>query len=396
MTDNTLAFLNEIKNKYSQYLSNPIPKTPTGKYASIVMLRETKSYAIFTTEGGQQQDIERTQAGLKCSEAVDRLVMFKRKQVAPERRTGKALMRQYGVLPFGIVTKDSKFQRVVYGADAIAQAQTEAKNQSKVKVEKQIDDCYLTAGLCGHCTDCMTYGYAAIEGEGARRSRVITDSCFSVRPYALIQKGIKFNVIDEKEQTSGTITEYDYTAPEVFLPSVVTTVDLTVNEFVYILLNLMRTTRYGKESSRQGFMRNHILAIAFSDMELFSNLEFTQSFYDAFKEDTEIDLLKGFISQQLFMKHSPKVIQQLTEDLNGRLQVVTNAENLATFNTSPPENWVNGLDNIISQVRSLSKNESSLTEFLQTLNTESARFAIELGEKSPSKGKKKNNQDDEQ
>ena len=33
-----------------------------------------------------------------------------------------------------------------------------------------------------------------------------------------------------------------------------------------------------------GLMENHILAIAFSDVELFSNLEFSQAFYDAFKE----------------------------------------------------------------------------------------------------------------
>ena len=66
------------------------------------MLRETKSYAIFTTEGGEQQDVEQTPAGLTKAEPTTRLVMFKRKQVAPERRTGKALLRQYGIFPYAI------------------------------------------------------------------------------------------------------------------------------------------------------------------------------------------------------------------------------------------------------------------------------------------------------
>lgn len=80
--------------QHSNRFSPTIPRTPTGRFAGVILLRETKSYAIFTTEGGQQQDTERTRAGLARSEPIDRLVMFKRKQVAPERRTGKALLRQ--------------------------------------------------------------------------------------------------------------------------------------------------------------------------------------------------------------------------------------------------------------------------------------------------------------
>ena len=254
---------------YTNRFVPEIPHTPTGRYASIILLRETKSYAIFTTEGGEQQDVEQTQTGLSRPERADRLVMFKRKQVAPERRTGKALLRQYGVFPYAILSKDGKMSEVVCGAEALAQV----KGQRGVSAH---EDCYLTAGLCTHCPDCLIYGYAAIEAEGSRKSRVMTDSCFSIRPYPLIQKMVKFNVIDEKTQTSGTITEYDYTLPEVLLPAVETTVDLTLDEFVYVLGNLLRTTRYGKESSRQGFVRNHLLAIAFSDVELFANLEFTQ------------------------------------------------------------------------------------------------------------------------
>lgn len=89
----------EALEKYADRFVPAIPRTPTNRYASIIMLRETKSYAIFTTEGGEQQDVEETPAGLTHPEPTTRLVMFKRKQVAPERRTGKALLRQYGIFP---------------------------------------------------------------------------------------------------------------------------------------------------------------------------------------------------------------------------------------------------------------------------------------------------------
>ncbi|HXH12394.1 MAG TPA: type I-D CRISPR-associated protein Cas7/Csc2 [Alphaproteobacteria bacterium] len=344
--------------RYAQRFSPTIPKTPSGRFASTILLRETKSYAIFTTEGGEQQDVELTQAGLTSAGRIDRLVLFKRKQVAPERRTGKALLRQYGCFPFAIVSRDGEKTEVIYGTEAIAKAQEEVKGKRNLKITDPITDCYLIAGMCSHCVDCLTYGFAAVEGEGARKARVMTDSCFSVRPYPLIQKKVKFNVIDEQEQSSGTITEFDYTMPEVFLPAIVTTVDLTMDEFIYVLDNVIRTTRYGKESSRQGFIRNHILAIAFSDMELFSNLEFSQAFYDAFTGDTSIQIENG-LSLQDFQRHAPRVIQDLTANLNGRLSILSGEE----------------LRTVLSQLQALNQDEHRLATFLKELNRQAASFA---------------------
>lgn len=329
-------------DNYSRYFHPSIPNFRQNKYIQILVLRETKSYAIFTTEGGEQQDVEQTQAGLDPTKPIDRLVMFKRKQVAPERRTGKALLRQYDIFPYAI-----KDEQVLYGEDA-------------AQVKKHYDDCYLTAGLCSHCPDCLIYGYAAIEGVGARKSRVMTDSCFSIRPYPLIQELKKFNVIDEKEQTSGTVTDYDYTLPQVYLPSLVTTVDLTLDEFVYVLGNVLRTTRYGKESSRQGFVRNHVLAIAFSDVELFANLEFTQGFYDALRKDTEVDLVKGKLTLADLQRHTPDVINRLSENLFGRMTMIADEE----------------LEDVLSEVRALNQDEGRLNKFLRGLNTQSASFIV--------------------
>jgi CRISPR-associated protein Csc2 len=329
---------------YQRYFVSDIPRTPTNRYASIILMRETKSYAIFTTEGGEQQDVEQVPAGLANSQPVARLVMFKRKQVAPERRTGKALLRQYGVFPFAVQNG-----RVLYG--------DEARN-----VNDHIEDCHLTANLCTHCPDCLIYGYAAVEGEGARRARVMTDTCFTIRPYETIQKQIKFNVIDEAEQTSGTITEYDYTIPGVFLPSVETTVDLTADEFTYVLGNILRTTRYGKEGSRQGFVRNHILAIAFSDVELFANLEFTQALYDALldaRKGAGIEALDSLTLGEL-NQHVPAVLKKLTSGLTGRCELITG----------------DALAQIIRDVQALNQDEARLAEFLRELNTRAASFSV--------------------
>jgi CRISPR-associated protein Csc2 len=353
----TLSGITALEN-YAYRFSPSIPKTPMGRFASIILLREMKSYAIFTTEGGEQQDVELTQAGLTNGARIDRLVLFKRKQVAPERRTGKALLRQYGVFPYATVARDGEVIEVIYGAESIVKAQEEAKGKRSLKVSEPITDCYLIAGMCSHCVDCLTYGFAAVEGEGARKARVMTDSCFSVRPYPLIQRKVKFNVIDEQDQTSGTITEFDYTMPEVFLPAIVTTVDLTLDEFIYVLDNVLRTTRYGKESSRQGFIRNHVLAIALSDVELFSNLEFSQAFYDALRRDTDIQLENG-LSLQDFQRYAPGVIQHLTDNLNGRLSLISGEE----------------LQTVLSQVQVLNQDEHRLATFLKELNRQAASFS---------------------
>lgn len=345
--------------KYEKHFSPGLPKTPTGRFASVILLRETKSYAIFTTEGGEQQDVEQTQAGLTSRERIDRLVMFKRKQVAPERRTGKALLRQYGVFPYAVVSKGAKGSRVVYGTEDITKAQDEAKGQKETKVEPPQEDCYLIAGMCAHCIDCLTYGFAAVEGQGARKARVLTDSCFSVRPYPLVTERKKFNYIDEQTHTSGTITEFDHTRPHTFFPSVMTTVDLTLDEFVYVLNNLLRTSRYGKEVAHIGLMENHIVAIALSDVELFSNLEFSQAFYDAFKGSVEIKMVDS-LSLQDFLVHEKQVIANLTTGLNGRLTLIQGDE----------------LKTILSQAKSLNQDENRLATFLKELNRQAASFAV--------------------
>ena len=66
--------------------------------------------------------------------------------------------------------------------------------------------------------------------------------------------------------------------------------DVTLGEWVYTLGNVLRSTRYGAVSSRQGRMKNTLAGVAFSDCEIFSNLELTQRVYDLLKaKDAELN-----------------------------------------------------------------------------------------------------------
>ncbi len=242
--------------KYSRYFHSSVPKFRQNKYVQILVLRETKSYAIFTTEG-DALDTEQLQAGYNeqnAKKSIDRVVMFKRKQVAPERRTGKALLRQFGLVGDG-------------NGDAKSSPGT----------------CYLMEGMCGKCPDCVLYGFAAVQGEGSQKSRLLTDSAFTLRGYTEIQKMIKLNAIQDKTEggvAGSAFAERDTLIPQVFLPCVETLIDVTQDELVYVLGNILQTTRYGAESNREGYIHNHLVGISFGNVEKLSNLDLTQRLYD--------------------------------------------------------------------------------------------------------------------
>jgi CRISPR-associated protein Csc2 len=59
---------------------------------------------------------------------------------------------------------------------------------------------------------------------------------------------------------------------------------LTHNLFLYVLNNVLRAKRYGAQTTRTGRVHNHVVAVALTDGEIFSNLLFTQRLYDALRE----------------------------------------------------------------------------------------------------------------
>lgn len=321
---------------YAHHFQSRIPKFRESKYIQIIVLRETKSHAIFTTEG-QTLHVERMPAGIESPTPIERVVMYKRKQIAPERRTGKALLRQFHLCPSQDV-KDRK---------------------GKVAVPK--GECQIIGQTCGICPDCILYGFVVTSNgrAGSQRSRVLTDSGFVVRDVSKVARNVKLNAVSET--TSGGIMPGAYShrenlMPEVFMPTVETLVDVTKEEFVYVMGNILRTTRYGAESGREGFVRNHILGIYFSDMEVFSNLEMSQLFYDILNTDGSIP---KDLSLQDFTSNLIPVVNKCIERAVGRITMMTDME----------------IAKLIHDIGIIYSSEEHLAEFLKKLNEMSVTYA---------------------
>lgn len=238
--------------------SDEISDVRKNRVIQVVILRELTSHSTFTTEGrGVNTAI--VEAGIENKQKITRVVMFKRKQVAQERRTGKAIRRNL-------------------------------IEQNSLKVLEGTEECSLIENLCSKCPDCMLYGFAAQGGENSRKSRIITDSAFSVRPYESIVEEITLNAVDEVTHTTkSALSSKEYIIPGVVFPCVETFVDITEEEFYYLLVNILLTKRYGGEVSRLGTIENHIAGIYFSNGEIFTNLQLTKLYYDIFCKNNLID-----------------------------------------------------------------------------------------------------------
>src|SRR6266480_3793174 len=298
--------LTRVLSQYSNAFHQQIPRYRQNRYVQIVVLRETKSHAIFTTEG-QTLDVERLQAGITTRRQIDRVVMYKRKQIAPERRTGKALQRDLGILN-DIVVKDKRGNNIIL----------------------KRADCQIMGNSCGHCPDCILYGYAATKDTGSQRARVLTDSGFIVRDITLMMRNIKLNAIQDTIAggiAGSAFASRENVLPQIFIPTVETLLDVTATEFTYVLGNILKTTRYGAESNREGFIRNHVLGIYFSDVELFSNLELTQRYYDAIAEAEE-DTFPDYLDLAHFTSNWANVEHAALTQVIGRRRKVQNLDEL--------------------------------------------------------------------
>jgi CRISPR-associated protein Csc2 len=262
-------------DKYKAHFQSSIPRIPEAKYAHIVVLRETDSYAVFKTDG--ELNVARVRDGLKApSSVISRLVLFKRKQTTPERLTGRELLRRYGI------------------HDSI-------KAQYKSMKDKDLGDCAYNENPCGGCPDCVIYGYA-IGDSGSEKSKIFIDSAYAIPAYEESHGTFTLNApYEDGTMTRGTDTtnrfsEQDHVLPEVPFPSVVTLRDPSPNSFLYVLNNLYRTKRYGAQTTRTGQVRNKIVAVIFADGEIFSNLRLTQKLHDLLGDARlpyDPDVLKG-------------------------------------------------------------------------------------------------------
>src|SRR6266704_1041562 len=193
-------FLNSLET--SNIFHQDIPKLPMGKYAHVIMLRETNSFALFQTDG--ELNISRVSLGRKEQTPGTRIVLFKRKQSTPERLTGRELLRRYNLV-------------------------NECKYNSK--------------DFCKRCPDCIYYGFA-IGQEGSERSKVLVDSAFSLSDYDESHQAMTFNApyehgtMSKSGLTRSSFGEQDHVLPQIFFPSVITVRDPTESEFIYVFNNI--------------------------------------------------------------------------------------------------------------------------------------------------------------
>jgi CRISPR-associated protein Csc2 len=245
------------------FLAPAYENFPKGRVIGLVVLRTTLSETIFRTEGtGEPMCREFVQAGLSDDRIIERLVMTKRKQIAPERRRGREFLRAYNLL-------------------------------YKKKEDEPV--CSLnTNAPCEMCIDCFLYGFAA-GGGGAQKSRIWTEDAFSLLPANDLLGDRTINAIfengtmrDETGKPSTALNTSEYIKPGVHFLDVVTLKDMTADELRYVLGNILLTSRYGAVSSRVGRMENQILGVFGGIAELPSSLELVQAVHDVMRTHEEL------------------------------------------------------------------------------------------------------------
>ena len=251
-----------MKKLNSEWFLTQVPGKPMGRYAHIILLRVTDSYPLFQTDG--ELNTARVRAGVEHGELLTRLAFFKRKQSTPERLTGRELLRRYNFL-------------------------SSEEAGGKDVGEDGLPICDYNVAFCTQCPDCITYGFA-IGNRGSEKSKVITDTAYSLTSYDHSHEAFTLNApyedgtMSRHGEVTSRISEQDHVRPQVIFPAVITARDLTPNLFLYVLNNVLRTRRYGAQTTRTGRVHNHVIAVALTDGEIFSNLLWAQRLYDALQK----------------------------------------------------------------------------------------------------------------
>lgn len=270
------------------FLATTYENFPKGRFIGLIVLRTTQSETIFRTEGtGEPMCREFVQAGINTDQRIiERLVMTKRKQIAPERRRGREFLRAYDLL------------------------YTSKKEESICSLN--------TNAPCEMCIDCFLYGFAA-GGGGAQKSRIWTEDAFSLLPANDLLGDRTLNGVyengtmrlrradDDKDKASTSLNTSEYIKPGVHFLDVVTLKDITADELRYVLGNILLTSRYGAVSSRVGRMENQILGVFGGITELPSSLELVQSIHDVMS--TREELLEHPLNKDTLISHVQTVIE---------------------------------------------------------------------------------------
>ncbi|AKB63944.1 CRISPR-associated protein Csc2 [Methanosarcina mazei] len=234
------AFKKDLEN----YVVETLEKKPKENYVNILVLRELKSAARFTTDGTQANSAT-IRIG-NTEETVGKL--FGRKQVASDRRKAKALQRT-------LITEEMK------------------------KAVKDWNGCTMKVNeMCQKCPECALFGSAASEESVSITSRVMYDEAYTIRAVSAIVEEFFQNAPGDdytKEPTSA-IREPDFFKEGTLFPCAVTLKDATIEEVMFFLNVTDRNSRYGATGTRFGKVQNHILGVYASHREGPSSLEITR------------------------------------------------------------------------------------------------------------------------
>ena len=313
-----------------------IPKAPEGRYAHIVLVRETESYPVFQTDG--TLNIANVKSGLAKTEPLIRLAMFKRKQTSPERLIGRELLRRSEI----------------------------TQNQDEKAEPKYCD---YNEHFCQSCPDCVYYGFA-IGDAGAEKSKVYVDTAYSVSGYDDSHQQFSFNALFEKGNMSqqgvvrSSFGEQDHVVPQVYFPSVVTIKDVTRNSFAYVLNNLFRTKRYGAQTTRTGRIANHVAGIVFADGEIFSNLKLTRAIYDGLSDAGQLEKMP--LDPDAVLDGAKTAMPHLLEDDGVIFHYV----------------YGEALDELIRCVTAVTTDAGKFRAFLEEANTETSEYSARVIQKA--------------
>lgn len=343
-----MTFLNNLESKF---FHTEIPYKPMGKYVHFLTMRVTESYPLFQTD--QELNKAKVRAGIKQENraSISRLTMFKRKQSTPERLVGRELLRNYGLM---------------------------TAQECEYNVRFAMDN-----------PDCIIYGFA-IGDSGSEKSKVMVDTAYSITPFddsheafslnapyengTMASKGEFKELPKAKDKgkldgeigtTTARFNQQDHIRPQVFFPSIITLKDPTEASFLYVFNNILRTSRYGAQTTRTGKMRNEIIGVVFADGEITSNLRWTQGIYDLFP--TEVLQSLDPLDEDDVMENANSAIKSLLEDE----PIVITPFLDEKFN------------DLLKEVKSLTSNEASLKSILQQAHKEAKDYNIKHIKQKP-------------
>ncbi|RUT07223.1 hypothetical protein DSM106972_024840 [Dulcicalothrix desertica PCC 7102] len=326
-----------LKTVDAKFFHSEIPAKPMGKYAHFITIRITESYPLFQTDG--ELNKAKVRAGIQHQEPISRLAMFKRKQSTPERLTGRELLRNYQI--------------------------------------GEWDKCDYNVEFSKTTPDCILYGFA-IGDAGSEKSKVVVDTAYSITPFEDSHLNFTLNApfengtMSRNGEVTSRINSQDHILPQTFFPSIVTLKDPTEASFLYVFNNILRTRHYGAQTTRTGRVRNELIGVIFADGETVSNLRWTQKIYDLLNFDGKINPPDPLNEDDVKDAATKAIAELMTQEFISHTDFIADA-----------------FQPLLTEVKSITSDETKLKEMLTLANTESSAYAEKyVSKKSADKDKK--------